>query len=697
MEDMMKKRVFLTVLLSLLMLLPLVLQSCTGQPADTTDKVTETEAQTTESEKVTETEAETETDAETGEKDPEPAKFNAGKVEYVKTETDLSVKEFPAENVGKAVKDGDDGVVRVFYSDFSDGDPMCDGKAVPRDAGAAGVVDGVMYIPYSDSAENHFSGGWTTWGPDVNVSYSENKQSQLSADLFFHSGSNGAWFCGYVGCYVNDFTFKIPDNPGDGIWLSFNELDNKIYVYAADNANWKWPAGNTSVTVEPSLMSGDTHLDVVCTEDKQIYVYLKNTCVLHIVCDNTTVKVYDSENNEVYAGDFNMASVSGGHYSIFTHGGGGLGVTEMAVYECSKGVEKHETTVTATPVGDNRLGCDITDRTDVIGICYTMWFNAIHGDGEGKVENALNVTELKEKYGFSTEYGFGTKNDQHNAVPAFHYWAKPAQGYYRSTDKDAIRNNMTLLYNAGVDFIILDYTYATAPGYNPGTSVWSSYIYKPSVALLDTIMEMRAEGLGTPYVVYWMGNQNIFEHIYSYFYNVEKWKDCFVYWNGKPFIMDWESNLMETDTFTVRSMYGLRAKVHKGQWSYLETDNSKTVSYMKKPSSPEHVSVAVATQETYMSLPTAHGRNGGRFWNKQWQTAFEIHPKIVTITWWNEWCAQLYKVDGVGYIFTDNFDIEHSRDVEPMEGGHGDQYYRFMCEYIRAYRAGEECPNLIEE
>jgi hypothetical protein len=208
-------------------------------------------------------------------------------------------------------------------------------------------------------------------------------------------------------------------------------------------------------------------------------------------------------------------------------------------------------------------------------------------------------------------------------------------------------------------------------------------------------MEMRAEGLGTPYVVYWMGSDNMFDNIYKNFCGVEKWKDCFVYWNGKPFIMDWQSSLTETDDYTVRSMYGLRGTVKKGQWSYLEVDNSKTVSYFYK-SGAEHVSVAVATQETYMSLPTAHGRDGGEFWNKQWQTAFEVRPKIVTVTWWNEWCAQLLKTD-VGYVFTDNFDIEHSRDIEPMEGGHGDRYYRWLCEYIRAYRAGEECPDLTEK
>lgn len=683
----MKKIRFTALLITAVMLLPLCLQSCGGAAQESMSAGATDTAEPL-------TDPATVTDAET--EDPHINDFNYGIVKYEKTVTDLSVKEFPDENVGKPVKDGDDGVITVFGSDFSDGDPACGGKAIPRDSGSAGVIDGKLYVPYSADSETHLSGGWTTWVPDVNTSFSECKQVQLSSNLRFHTANNGAWFCGYVGCFVENYLGKIPDNPGDGVWISFNGLEKRIYVYAADNAGWKWPTANTFVPVDDSLINGDTKLDVVCTGDKQIYVYLKDTKVLHVVCADKTVTVYDGGENETYSGPFDMKSVSGGHYSLFVHGGGGMEIDEMKVYECSKGFEKRETVVTATPVGDNKLGYDITDKKDVIGICYTMWFNAIHGDGEGKIESALNVTELKEKYGFSAKYGFGNEKEQHNAVPAFHYWAKPAQGYYRSTDKDAIRNNMTLLYNAGVDFIILDYTYAKAPGYNPGTSTWSSYIYKPSVALLDTIMEMRAEGLGTPYVVFWMGNENMFDNINDYFMSVEKWKDCFVYWDGKPFIMNWEYNKKyKTDKYTVRGMYGLRGQAKANQWSYLEINNAKTVA--KKNGVPEHVSCCVATQETYMSQPTAHGRDGGRFWNKQWQTAFEYHPKIVTLTWWNEWCAQLYKVDGVGYIFTDNFDIEHSRDIEPMEGGHGDQYYKWMCEYIRAYRAGEPCPDLTEK
>ena len=113
---------------------------------------------------------------------------------------------------------------------------------------------------------------------------------------------------------------------------------------------------------------------------------------------------------------------------------------------------------------------------------------------------------------------------------------------------------------------------------------------------------------------------------------------------------------------------------------------------------PEQVSVAVASQETCMSTTTtAHGREGGMFWYAQWLTAFENKPKIVTLTWWNEWVAQRLDSGGGNYVFVDNYTQEYSRDIEPMEGGHGDQYYQWMVQYISAYKGGLECPVLIEE
>ena len=646
----------------------------------------------------TTTQGETEGDTATPEQTTEAVvdtvpKFNEGIVDYVKTEVSNVNGLFDASKIGTVVSSNDSGVLSLFYSDFEDGDPNCGGTAVSRTEGSSMVHEGKLCVPYKAGAEPPVGGGWTTWAANADADTNKYAQVQLSMDAVICSSGDGAWLTGMIGCFVSDYTFKIPDNAGDGIWISFNSISDRIYFYAADKANWAWPAANTFIQLDKGSLSGTAHIDVICTNDYSIYVYIGSELAARVSCSENNVMIFDGKGEKTYTGDFDMNSISGNHYSLFCHGDGGFAIDSMEILGCTVVEPEKEVIVVATPVGNNKLGLDITDKKDVMSICYTMWFDAIHGSGSGKVENALNVTELTEKYGFTAKDGFGEGN---NHSPAFHYWGKPAQGYYRSTDTDAIRNNMTLLYDAGVDFIILDYTYASSPNYMPGSAPWESYINGPSTALLNTIMEMRSEGLGTPYVVFWMGNNNMFDYIYNNFYSVEKWKDCFVYWNDKPFIMEWTLSTTETEDFTVRAMYGLRGEASEGQWSYLEINNGKTVSY-DKDGNPEHMCCCVATQETYMSLSTAHGRDGGKFWNKQWQKAFRVHPKIITMTWWNEWCAQLYYVDGIGYVFTDNFNYEYSRDIEPVEGGHGDTYYKWMCQYIADYRAGKSCPSLYND
>ena len=372
--------------------------------------------------------------------------------------------------------------------------------------------------------------------------------------------------------------------------------------------------------------------------------------------------------------------------------------TELQLWEPDTGifndgkvdyVKAEDGSVTATPREGFELGLDITDKTDIVSICYSVWFDYILGSGTEPVTDWYNITEVQA----------GLKD--WGPSPAFHYWAKPAQGYYRSSDKTAIRNNMTLIYNAGVDFIILDHT-NLHNGYLDNADLKKRMIDDPMTALFDTIMEMRAEGLGTPYVVVWCGDNDgrLYQYLYDAYYNVEKWADCFVYWDDKPLLLTTHTRpenfpLKDQNIYTVRSMWGLGVDFEGGQWSYLNVYNYGRVTN-GADGKPEQIGVAVAAQETYMSEPTAHGRKGGTFWYCQWYYAFEVHPKIVTLTWWNEWTVQRLNIDGK-YVFTDNYNREYSRDIEPMEGGHGDQYYQWLKQYIAHYKAGLEIPLLVEE
>lgn len=328
-------------------------------------------------------------------------------------------------------------------------------------------------------------------------------------------------------------------------------------------------------------------------------------------------------------------------------------------------------------------GLDITKKTDLVGICYSTWFTEIL---RGRKEDPPNVTNILAGY---EEWGRPFQ---------YYWWAEPALGYYKSDDKQIIRTHMSQIAEMGADYIIIDNT-NTSLSWKESDTAWDNYITKPCTALLDTICEMRAEGKKTPYVVFWNAANDtkkwsVVNAIYEEFHMQEKWKDCFVYWEGKPFML--VTNIPSGEPkydLTIRRQWGLQNNPDLNQWTFLNIDNPAVYD---KNGFIEQTCVCAAAQESYMSLPTAHGRNHGIFMYHQWANAFDYRPKAITITWWNEWCAIMRTDNDGNRLLTDNYNIEYSRDIEPMKGGHGDQYYQWTKTYIRAYKNLEKCPVLVE-
>ncbi len=619
--------------------------------------------------------------------------FNAGKVNYEKLEETRLIPAFSEDKVGTSMHHGQHGVDSLIHADFADGDPTVGGLAAPFRSGSAGVLDGQLILPFDGESNSMASDGWTTWYPTVAASFSDYLQTGLSLKWDIRSAPGGAWTTATIGCYLSNAPGKIPDAPGDGLWISLHENSNFITIYDPDNASW--PAGWIDIPVEEDILKGTIGTTVVCTPDRTTYVYVKpagasaERLLAKITFSGGSIQAYGEDGTLVAEKPCTTNALKGEGYSVFVHGQGGATIEEASLLGASKGTVIKNTTITATPTEGNKLGLDITDKTGLVSICYSVWFDAIIGTHDKPLDQYNNITEAL------------AGNQPWGPVSAFHYWSKPAEGYYSSSDKNVIRKHMTQLYTAGVDYIVIDLTNAN-DGYI-GASAWTNYIQKPMDAICDTIMEMRAEGQGTPYVVFWVGDNKgpLYREIYNKYHAVEKWQDCFVYWDDKPFLHTTHMQYDEfpcKDLFTIRSMWGLKfSNYEEGQWSFLNPDNTVHLA-LDKNGKAEQVSVAVASQESYMSQPTAHGREGGFFWFRQWYYAFDIQPKVVTLTWWNEWTAQRFDVKGLqGPQFVDNYNQEYSRDIEPMEGGHGDQYYQWMKAYISAYKGGKECPVLVEE
>lgn len=661
------------------MLLPLA--SCTTPPEvpdQTTDGTVETEPSTT-PDSESESETETETDVADG-----PVDYYPG-MSYIKEDVQISVDGFDTTLMGQVVSDEQTGVVNLLSVNFNDGDKTADGKLAYRDASLATVIDGQLCFIHDGT---DFGKGWSTWSPLVPASVKENHQVQLSLDIKSftpHAESTGThtWISTFIGCYVSNYSGKIPDSPGDGLWFSFSGND---VITVIGGTSGGWPAGFASVKI-PQGFGEMQHVDIVCTENYDTYIYGiydggQRQLLLKTAMNNTTLSVYNAEGALVAETANKMSHYAGDYFVFFTHMGASV-IDNLNMYACQKEDKRVETVVTAIPDEGVNPGLDMTDKTDLVSICYSVWFDGILGTGTEPVTDWHNVTEVLE--------GKKDWGPQH----AFHYWAKPAQGYYRSTDIEAAKNNLILLGEANVDFIILDYTNAN-DSYIFNTAMGKVWMFDPLDTLCRATLDLRAQGYRTPYIVAWCGASDgpMIEALYDRYYTENNpYADCFVYWEGKPFMIYTKSvdSFPCPEKFTVRHMWGLTSEKC---WRFLNTNNKKTA--YKQDGVIEQISVAVASQETYMSMPTAHGRNGGKFFYDQWKEAFRTHPKVVTITWWNEWTAQRFIVDGET-AFVDNYNQEYSRDIEPMEGGHGDLYYQWMKRYIAAYKAGESCPRLIDD
>ena len=141
-------------------------------------------------------------------------------------------------------------------------------------------------------------------------------------------------------------------------------------------------------------------------------------------------------------------------------------------------------------------------------------------------------------------------------------------------------------------------------------------------------------------------------------------------------------------------------------WSWLEVHPQHV--FRNARGEKEQMSVGVAQNAVNgrlgsMSEPDAHGRSfhdgatdtrpGAMLHGfnviEQWELALREDPRFIFVTGWNEWIAGRFAEFNrikLPVMFVDQYDQEHSRDIEPMKGGHGDDYYYQFVSYVRRYK-----------
>ena len=186
--------------------------------------------------------------------------------------------------------------------------------------------------------------------------------------------------------------------------------------------------------------------------------------------------------------------------------------------------------------------------------------------------------------------------------------------------------------------------------------------------------------------------------------------------DGKPVSGDRTVRILlsEGQSASIRRFFTFRAPqpdyfrgpTKPNMWSWLEVYPQHV--FKNSRGEKEQMSVgaaqnAVGNRLGSMSGPAARGRSFhhgtidrgpdavlyGHNVAEQWERALREDPKFIFVTGWNEWFADRFdEFAGIRQpvMFVDEFDQEHSRDIEPMQGGHGDNYYYQMVSYIRRYK-----------
>jgi hypothetical protein len=335
-----------------------------------------------------------------------------------------------------------------------------------------------------------------------------------------------------------------------------------------------------------------------------------------------------------------------------------------------------------------------------VGMFYFLWHNqrqgkCPHWDGPYDIAKILARDPDVLKKPDSPLWG---------PMGMFHYWGEPLLGYYLSSDPWVIRRHAQLLADAGVDTLIFDATNAI-----PYTDVY--------MRLCEVFRQIRREGERTPQIAFMVNTKagRTADAIHKKLYQPGLYRELWFHWQGKPLLLcdPKEASPELQKFFTLRRAHWPFTMVNTPYAWHWEATYPQPYGYTDDPHKPEQVNVSVAQnlrqrdgRVTNMSSGDARGRsfhdgkqdtapgavNFGHNAQEQWRRALDLKPPLVMVTGWNEWFAQRFGKPGESIVFVDQFNQEFSRDIEPVRGLHGDNYYWQLVANVRRYKGAEPLP-----
>jgi len=335
-----------------------------------------------------------------------------------------------------------------------------------------------------------------------------------------------------------------------------------------------------------------------------------------------------------------------------------------------------------------------------VGMFYFLWHNMHHvkstlGEGPNDITRILAAKPDALNSSDSPLWGpLGTA----------HYWGQPLYGYYRADDPWVLRRHAQLLADAGVDTLLFDTT--------NGETFKDAYF-----KLCEVFAQVRRDGGRTPQIAFMVNTRarETAERLFADLYQPGFYRELWFQWQRKPLLLcdPAQASPALGDFFTLRAAHWPFTMQNTRDAWHWEATYPQPFGFADDPKQPEQMSVSVAQnlrasdgRVTNMSLQDARGRGfhdgqsdrslaaiaRGANFEEQWKRARQLEPPFVLVTGWNEWVAGRFGQPGGPVTFVDQFDEEFSRDIEPMLGGHGDNFYYQLVANVRRYKGTADLP-----
>ena len=275
----------------------------------------------------------------------------------------------------------------------------------------------------------------------------------------------------------------------------------------------------------------------------------------------------------------------------------------------------------------------------------------------------------------------------------------PLLGSYASANPDVIRQQMLWMDEIGVNFLQLDWSNNLT-----SASHWADHVpgvsemVASTTVLLDTLAQMRREGLPTPQVQLLLGMAPPFSMtalneemawVHGSYVTNPKYAGLFVMYRGKPLVTVLsvlddaalaKQGTADTTQFTLRWEW-VSVADRPGWWSWSDQYLAPTTAYFQGAAEAITVDAAFSTGKGWTD-PASVGKRGGATWVQEFGTACATRPRFLVLHQFNEWGEQ--------------YDTERSDEFEPaalaslgrggtgVDGGAGPGWGFFYLNLARA-------------